>query len=92
MFFAAPSDPIEPRVEARVMPVDLQTRYPALLILHNGVFSAISQDDIHTEATLPIFAMQLEQTLYEPRRDTWIGYDAASGNVVRMTLSSRRTR
>lgn len=92
MFFAAPSDSIQPRVEARVIPVDLVTRYPALLILHNGALSAIPQDDIHADATFPLFAMQLEQTVYEPGRDTWIGYDSASGNVVRMKLSQKRSR
>jgi hypothetical protein len=92
VLFAAPSDPIEPRVEARVIGVDIEARYPALLILRDGRFSAISQDDIFASATFPIFAMQLDQTLYEPGRDTWIGYDAASGQIVRMRLGPKHRR
>jgi hypothetical protein len=90
--FAVPSEPIEPRVDQRVAPVDLQTHYPSLLVLRNAQITPIPRDDIRADSTFPRDMMQLEQTLYEPGRDTWIGYDSASGQIVRMRLSPKGSR
>jgi hypothetical protein len=92
MLFAAASELIEPRVDQRVAPVDVDTHYPSLLVLRNGVFTPIARDDILADPSFPVYTMQLEQTLYEPGRDTWIGYDSSSGQIVRMRLEPRRTR
>ena len=92
MLFAAASELIEPRVDQRVAPVDIDTHYPSLLVLRNGVFAPIARDDILADPSFPLYSMQLEQTLYEPGRDTWIGYDSSSGQIVRMRLEPRRTR
>src|SRR4051812_15807887 len=46
MVFAAPSEPLDPRIEQRVAPVDIDTHYPSLLVLRNGVFSPVPRDDI----------------------------------------------
>jgi hypothetical protein len=92
VFFAAASEPIEPRVEQRIAPVNVDTHYPSLLVLRGGDITPIPRDDIHADPMFPLYAMQLQQVLYEPGRDTWIGYDVASGQIVRMTLGSKRSR
>lgn len=92
MLFAAPSEPIEARVDQRITPLDVETHYPSLLILHEGKIFAIPRDDIQPAAGLPLETMQLEELIYEPRRDTWIGYDAASGQIVRARLSPKGSR
>lgn len=92
MFFAAASEPLEPRVDQRVAPVDIDTHYPSLLVLRNGVFTPIARDDILADSSFPVYSMYLQQTLYEPGRDTWIGYDSSSGQIVRMRLEPRKMR
>jgi hypothetical protein len=90
MFFAAPSDPIQPRVEQRVAPVNVETHYPSLLVLRAGNITPVPRDDFHADSSFPLYSMQIEQLLYESGRDTWIGYDSASGQLVRLRLSLKR--
>ena len=86
----APSESIDPRVDQRIQPVDVDTHYPSLLIWRNGKIYAIPRDDIHAAGAFPVYQMQLQQILYEPGRDTWIGYDASTGNLLRLRLSVKR--
>jgi hypothetical protein len=90
--FASQSDRIEPRVEGRVVPVDVDTRYPSLLLFRNGKVTGISWDDFVADNSFPRATMQFQQTFYEPGRDTWIGYDAATGQLLRLKLVPKRTR
>jgi hypothetical protein len=85
--FAAPSDPIEAHVTQRIAPVDVETHFPSLLMFRDGQISAIPRDDFHTESGFPLYSMQLDSLLYEAGRDSWIGYDSASGQIVRLRLS-----
>lgn len=91
MMFAAASEPIPPGVEQRIAPVNIETHYPALLYLRDGVITPIARDDIRGDPMFPLYSMQLEQLLYEPGRDSWIGYDSSSGQIVRLRLSQRRS-
>jgi hypothetical protein len=92
VMYIAPSDAVEPRVEQRVTPVQIDTHYPSLLVIRNHVISAIPRDDIHADATLAVQTMELEQTVYEPGRDTWVGYDRASGELVRLRIVAKGSR
>lgn len=89
VMFAPAGDLMQPRVTQRVMPVNLQTHYPAVLMLRDGQLSAIGRDDLHGPQDYPLYAMQLQQVVYERGRDTWLGYDQASGELVRFRISQR---
>jgi hypothetical protein len=89
--FAAGSEPISARVEQRVAPVNIDTHYPSLLLLHAGALTPIPRDDLHADANFPLYTMQLQQLLYDARRDAWIGYDSASGMIVRLKVSAKRS-
>ena len=84
LMFAAESESIEPRVDQRVAPVNIETHYPSLLVLQNGTITPIPRDDLHAAAGVPLSSMQIDQLLCEPGRNSWIGYDAASGQIVRL--------
>jgi hypothetical protein len=90
LMFAAESEPIEPRVDQRVAPVNIETHYPSLLVLHNGTITPIPRDDLHAAAGVPLSSMQIDQLLCESGRNSWLGYDAASGQIVRLRLSPKR--
>jgi len=90
--FAAPSEPIEPRVQQRIVPADVDTHYPSLLILRGGQISAIPRDDFHAAPGFPLYSMQLDQLIYDAGRDSFVGYDFASGQLVRLRISARRVR
>jgi hypothetical protein len=92
VMYIAPSDSIEPRVEQRVKPVQIDTHYPSLLVIRNHVIYPIPRDDIRAGPMFPVHTMELDQTIYEPGRDTWLGYDHASGGLVRLRISAKGTR
>jgi hypothetical protein len=90
--FASTSERIEPRVEGRVVPVDVDTRFPALLLFRGNKVTGIAWDDFIADASFPRATMQFQQTIYDAGRDSWIGYDAASGQLLRLKLVLKRTR
>lgn len=85
MFFAADADEIKPRVEARTDAPSYDNRFPAVMILADGKFSAIAMDRFITRPGLPRYAMRLREIAAEPA-GTFVVFDAASGELMRMTL------
>ena len=78
-------------MDQRVAPVNIDTHYPSLLVIHGGAIIPIPRDDIHPDRAFPLFTAQLDQLLYEPRRGAWIGYDSASGMIVGLRISARHS-
>jgi hypothetical protein len=50
---------------------------------------AIGRDQLHAQRGLAVHTMQVQQLVYEPTRDTWLGYDSPSGQLVRITIIAK---
>ncbi len=90
--FAGDGEPIQPHVKQRIEPVDLELRYPSLLMLDGpkaSQFQVVSRDDIRAPGGFAMYATQLQQLIYEPTRDSFVGFDSASGQIVRIKLAQK---
>ncbi|MBC8107923.1 MAG: hypothetical protein H7Z14_15145, partial [Anaerolineae bacterium] len=87
LIFAADSTLIDPPLSARPAAADLMVQYPALLKLDakTGTYSAISRNDIQGPGEFAVYATRLQQ-LIPLSRDTFAGYDGASGQLLRVTV------
>jgi hypothetical protein len=86
MLFAADADEITPTVESRTDAASVDTTFPAVLILDQGKISAIPKERITARPALPVYALRLREIAAEPA-GTFIVFDAASGELMRMKLS-----
>jgi hypothetical protein len=87
---AEQGEPIAPHVKERIDPVKIELRYPTLLLIDSaGKITAVPREDLHAPAGFPLYAMQLQQLVYEPTRDSFVGFDAASGQVMRLKLVTK---
>jgi len=90
LMFAAEGEPIDPVKSSRPDPADVHPNYPALLSLSlgDGKYSAIGRDDIHGPGQFPVYAVNLRQ-LVPLGKETYVGYDRASGQLLRVRLIPR---
>jgi len=91
LMFAADGPRIDPSVTLKPEPPpDVQVQYPALLMLNatSGQFTAINRDDIHGPGQFAIYATKLQQ-LVPISRDVFIGYDSASGQLLKVNVTGR---
>jgi hypothetical protein len=89
MIFAADGPKIDPSIALRPPPAaNMLLQYPAVMTIDpsTGDFSAISKDEIHAPGAFAIYATKLQQ-LIPIGRDTYAGYDASSGQLMRVTVS-----
>jgi len=63
--------------------------YPALLHLLDGKLSAIGKDDLRCGAGIPLEGLAPAAMLPDRLTRGWIAYDAASGQIVRITLTNK---
>jgi hypothetical protein len=93
VIFAAQGEPITARVEQRVQPALQDLRYPTILVQPGGKGSqlvAIAREDIRVPSGYPLHAAELQQLVYEPPpRDSFIGFDSASGQIVRVKVLAK---
>ena len=92
----APIDPA-PRIRIALLndPTMIDAGNPILPALAAASYSssdgfiAIPRDQLHGPQALAVYAMQLQQLVYEPARGTWLGYDSPSGQLVRISVSAK---
>jgi hypothetical protein len=85
MFFAR-ADAIRSKTEAfPESPVKIT--FPAVLIFRNGGIETLSGDALLAPSGFPVYAMNLQQLYPDKDAGSWIGYDAASGQVLRIKLT-----
>jgi hypothetical protein len=89
VFFAADGREIDPANSARPDPADVQTQYPALLVIQSNRYRAVGRDNIRGSGSVTTYTLRLRQ-LVPIGRDTWAGYDAASGQIMRVKLFEKR--
>jgi hypothetical protein len=86
----APDGPlIDPANSSRPDPADVQTQYPALLVLQNDHFRPVGRQNIRAGGSVAVYTLRLRQ-LVPCALDTWAAYDAASGQIMRVKLSEKR--
>jgi hypothetical protein len=91
LLFAADGPRIDPSVTLRPEPpVNLQVQYPALVMLDptTGQYTAINRDDIHGPGQFAIYATKLQQ-LVPIGKNSFVGYDASSGQVLKVNVTGR---
>jgi hypothetical protein len=87
LIFAADSEPIEADASdlpSRRLP---RTTYPALLRLAGKDITAIGRQELRAPGGFPAYAMRIRQLVSAPD-GTFVAYDLASGQIVRITLLS----
>lgn len=89
VLFAAVGREIDPANSARPDPADVQTQYPALLVIQSSRYRAVGRDAIRGGGSITTHTLRLRQ-LVPIGRDTWAGYDAASGQIMRLKLFEKR--
>jgi len=89
ILFVPDGPAIDPPISARPDPADVQAQYPAMLVLQNDHFRAIARENIRSSGSVATYTLRLRQ-LVPIDRDTWLSYDAASGQIMRVKLSEKR--
>jgi hypothetical protein len=91
ILFAASSPPLgSSRPDDRRKVWQINATPPALLMFDNtGNVSAIGRDHINAYPGFPVFGLRLTDLISDPTsdQDRWIGYDANSGQVLRLAPS-----
>lgn len=84
---AGDADPIEPKVESRLDAAPFDTHFPALLVFEPGQRgAAIPHQKISARPGLPVYALRLQTLCPDATPHAFVTYDAASGELMRLTL------
>ncbi|MGH7177622.1 MAG: hypothetical protein ACREJC_09600, partial [Tepidisphaeraceae bacterium] len=89
LVYCAEGRPIEPRDAANLAPV-VKTQFPALALFRDGKWSAIGRDDLRAAGSFPVYAVRIRTLIEDIARDTYLGYDGASGLIIRMKLIEKK--
>jgi hypothetical protein len=92
ILFAGDGEPVGPHVKQRIEPIKMDLHYPSLLMLDSGKdakLQAIAQDDLRAPGGFALYTSQLQQLVYEPARDSFVGFDATSGQIVRIKVTAK---
>lgn len=91
LMFAADSELIDADVNEVLFSQIPQTAYPALLEITDKKISAIGRQDLRAPAGFPVHWLMIRQLLACPD-GSLVGYDRASGMLMRITLLSEQIR
>ena len=90
LMFAADSKPFPPaNADEAEKLKPLEVPLPAMLIFDAGRINAIDRDHVLTYPGYPIFGMRIRQLLPNPSQQEWIGYDAGSGELLRLKIREK---
>jgi len=88
--FAGDGDAIGPHVKERIEPVALELKYPSIVAVTDGAAALlVPPDAIRAPGGFTLYATQLQQLINEPARDSFLAFDAASGQIVRVKITSK---
>ena len=90
LIFAAEGNVIDPPISSRPDPADLHVQFPALLsiAIPDGTYTAIARDQMHAPGEFAVHSVRLRQ-LVPFGNDALVGYDSASGQMLKLRLLNR---
>jgi hypothetical protein len=85
LLFAVGSEPFQSRPEEpyRRPAVD---NYPALIVVSETQIQAFAAEHLRGQAGVAPYRLNLQQLVIEPGGRSWLGFDEASGQIVRLRL------
>lgn len=88
MIFAADSPPVAGEVTEFVRSSGARVTYPALLTIDGKKVTSLGRDDLRAYPGFPVYAMRIKE-LVQAKDGTYVGYDQASGQLMRIQLISQ---